>query len=186
MKAENLRDNSEKVITAKRRLLVLQLRRKGLSYSEVAQEVVRQIPGDELPKNWGEKYAAKDVSRLLKNLREEIDEEIQTVRQLELDRLDALLEAIWEDALEGQVTKIDRVLAIMARRAKYIPGVEAPKEIVNEFRGKLGRNSEGLDRSISTLASTLNTVLLGKIGEGGGALESGEREAVASTPESSG
>jgi len=42
------------------------------------------------------------------------------VLQLELERLDAMQAAIWDDAMNGHLGAIDRVLKIMERRAKLL------------------------------------------------------------------
>ncbi|WP_194385228.1 helix-turn-helix domain-containing protein [Microbacterium luteum] len=57
------------------------------------------------------------VSDAIKDIpREEADE----MRRLELDRLDALQAAVWRNAMKGDARAVDRVLAIMDRRAKYL------------------------------------------------------------------
>jgi hypothetical protein len=140
----------------------------------------------ELPKNWDASYVSKDIGRILKGLKEEMNEEMEEVRQLELDRLDALHRAIWDDALNGELGKIDRVLDIMKRRERYIPGLAVPTEIKADFNGKLESSPDGLARSLSALATTLNKKISGPIESGQGALESGERETVDGGPEFSG
>lgn len=54
--------------------------------------------------------AVKDIPR------EQADE----MRMLELDRLDALQQAVWRDAMRGDPRAVDRVLAIMGQRARYV------------------------------------------------------------------
>lgn len=46
--------------------------------------------------------------------------EKRTIFNLELDRLDALQSAIWEEAMEGKISAIHAVLAVMDRRAKWL------------------------------------------------------------------
>ncbi|GAA4055272.1 helix-turn-helix domain-containing protein [Agromyces indicus] len=53
-------------------------------------------------------------------------EEAEELRLLELDRLDALMRAVWADAMAGDTKAIDAVLRIMARRASLLNLDAAP------------------------------------------------------------
>jgi hypothetical protein len=53
-------------------------------------------------------------------LAERVSETVEQARTLELMRLDAMLGAIWKNALSGDIACIDRCLAIMQRRARLI------------------------------------------------------------------
>lgn len=55
-------------------------------------------------------------------------EEAEELRMLELDRLDALQRAAWTDAMRGDPRAIDRVLAVMDRRARYLGLYDARAE----------------------------------------------------------
>lgn len=46
---------------------------------------------------------------------------------LELDRLDALQAAMWDEAMEGKVSAVQTVLAVMDRRAKWLGFAEPEK-----------------------------------------------------------
>lgn len=46
---------------------------------------------------------------------------------LELDRLDALQAAMWTEAMEGKVSAVQAVLAVMDRRAKWLGFAEPEK-----------------------------------------------------------
>jgi hypothetical protein len=72
--------------------------------------------------------------------REEADE----LRSLERDRLDALQQAVWADAMRGDTKAVDRVLAIMDRRARYL--------------GLYDAQAEGLER----VGSLLDRLILGE------------------------
>jgi orotate phosphoribosyltransferase-like protein len=50
------------------------------------------------------------------------------LRKVESERLDALLKACWQVALQGNLLAVDRVLSIMARRAALL-GLNAPTEV---------------------------------------------------------
>lgn len=178
--------NDQQIRATRRRTLILKFRRRGHTHAEIAKLIKDFIDEKELPKNWGPQYVSKDIGRILKQMKEEMKEELDTVRQLELDRLDALHRAIWDDALSGQVGKIDRILDIMQRRERYIPGLAVPTEIKADFNGKIESSPDGLARSLSALASTLNSQISSKTESGQSALESGEPKAMESGSEPSG
>lgn len=67
--------------------------------------------------------------------REEADE----LRMLELDRLDALQRAVWADAMRGDPRAVDRVIAVMDRRARYLGLYDARIEGLEVVGGLLDR-----------------------------------------------
>jgi hypothetical protein len=79
------------------------------------------------------------VLRAFGELREKLAETAEQVLTLELQRLDALTEALWPTATAGDPQAIDRVLRIMQRRAALL-GLDAlarvlPSETVPETLG---------------------------------------------------
>jgi hypothetical protein len=105
--------------TADRRAYVLEYRRGGMKYRDIAAKMERQF-GDRLPKGWDERYAYKDVKRSLEAIKQDISEDAAAVRTMELERLDSLLLALWPRAIAGDYKAVDRVLKIMERRARYL------------------------------------------------------------------
>lgn len=73
--------------------------------------------------------AIKDIPR----------EEAEEMRRLELDRLDALQAAVWRSAMKGDGRAVDRVLAIMDRRAKYLGLYDAQAEGLAHVESLLDR-----------------------------------------------
>jgi hypothetical protein len=53
-----------------------------------------------------------------------------------VDRLDRLLAAIWNQAIEGDGESIDRCLRIMKRRSELL-GLDAPKNVKMEHGGRV-------------------------------------------------
>ncbi len=97
-----------------RQVRALELRRDGLTYELIAQALGYAQPAG----------AFRAVRRgLLVTLREPAEE----LRTLELARLDSLQEALWTDAVDGNLSAVDRVLKIMRRRASLL-GLDAPKQ----------------------------------------------------------
>jgi hypothetical protein len=104
--------SKQNVMATERQAQALDLRGRGLSYREIARRLGYQGPAG----------AYKAVaSGLDKTLREHSED----VRQLELQRLDALLEGCWSKATTGDAKAIRAALRIMERRAKLL-GLDAP------------------------------------------------------------
>lgn len=93
-------------------LKALELRKAGISYARIA-ETLGYKDGSGA---WRAVRAA-----LKKTLQEPSDE----LRMLEIERLDAMLAAIWGSVKQGQYGAQDRALKIMERRAKLL-GLDAP------------------------------------------------------------
>ena len=93
-----------------RQIKALELRASGMRYQDIADKLGYKTPG-------GAYKAVK--SALIKTLREPADE----LRNLEVERLDALLIDLWPNKHKPIYT--DRILRIMERRAKLL-GLDAP------------------------------------------------------------
>ena len=92
---------------------VLELRRAGATYDQIAQAVGYATPQGAL-------LAYKRA--LARTLNEAGAAEL---REMELDRLDRLQQAVWPTAVQGDLPSLDRVLKIMHQRALYL-GLYAP------------------------------------------------------------
>lgn len=98
-----------------RRVRALELRKQGLSYREIAQKT-------------GYASAASARRAVLSLLRRVLREPAEAVRDLELARLDKLLQSLWPRAVfDGDLGAVDRILAIMRRRAELL-GLDAPRK----------------------------------------------------------
>lgn len=114
---------------AERRRQALELRKAGATYDAIAQ----QLGYKSRDGAWRAiRSALKDVCR----------EPAEDVRDLEINRLDAMLLAIWQQVRNGNHGAIDRALRIMERRAKLI-GLDMPMKFAptdptgqNEYSGK--------------------------------------------------
>jgi hypothetical protein len=112
-----------------RRRYVFELRLTGATYTLIRDSIHREPQfQNRLPRLYDERQVYRDVVAEMKRLRPTNDQ-IDAVRQMELDRLDALHLALWPRALDGDPTAIEQVLKLMARRARYMPGVEAPIQV---------------------------------------------------------
>jgi hypothetical protein len=108
---------------------VLELRKAGAGFEQIAKQL---------------DLANKSVSWKLfaSAIKEVIREPAETVLQLELTRLDAMLLGMWSKAKTGDPQAVDRVLRIMERRSFYL-GLDQPKalkvEMAREIEGFLAR-----------------------------------------------
>ena len=109
---------------AERRLKAFELRKAGLSYKQI---------GDAL--GVSESMACKDVHKILRDLAEKTEGHAREYRQLELERVDALMAPLWPRARGRRVTNpdtgvvedippdlkaMDRLMRLMERRAKLL------------------------------------------------------------------
>ena len=135
---------------AERQRQALELRKAGATYEVIAQKLGYRGPSSA--------YGAIK-SALHKTLQPPADE----VRALEIERLDALLLALWPQARQGNHGAIDRVLKVMERRARLL-GLDAPTrtdittggqrlviEYVNDWRGTSTLPSPWPDSGPATL-----------------------------------
>ncbi len=95
-----------------KQMQALELRKAGVSYVRIA-EVLGYASGS---------GAHKAVASALKKTLQEPADDLRT---LEIERLDAMLSAIWASVKQGQYGAIDRAIKIMERKAKLL-GMDAP------------------------------------------------------------
>ncbi len=113
--------NRQAIQVQGRQLQALELRKAGVSYEAIASRLgYRDRSG-----------AYRAVTAALKLTLREPAEELRT---LELERLDAMLLALWRRVQAGDEKAVDRVLRIMERRARLL-GLDAP--LRSELTGSL-------------------------------------------------
>lgn len=123
--------SASKIALIERRTKVIAMRRGGMSYRAIA-DAVRGKPG--IPAGYTQAAAYRDVKALLEEQRATQRELADEVRQLELERLDAMHMALWTDAMRGGQGAIDRVLRISERRARLL-GLDAPTKLAGADGG---------------------------------------------------
>ncbi|MCP4099159.1 MAG: hypothetical protein GY748_23295 [Planctomycetaceae bacterium] len=99
---------------AERRNQSLELRKAGASYRSIGRQLGISAP-----------QAHRDVAKSIAELKKLGEENAQAVRELEVQRLDAMLLGLWPQARTGHQGSVDRVLRIMQRRASLL-GLDAP------------------------------------------------------------
>jgi hypothetical protein len=109
----------------------LEFRRDGCGYQEIADKLG---------------YASKSgaFKAVIAALRQTLQEPADAVRQLELERLDAMLHAIWPSAQGGDLKAVDAVVRLMDRRARYL-GLDTPQRIDIEAKVRVMAEQLGLD-----------------------------------------
>lgn len=115
------RTTAKNIEAAEKARKALELRKAGLSYERIAQEV-----------GWKSKSTA--YHQIGKAIDAITAEPAKRLRRLELERLDAVHLALWQKAKRGDVLAIDRVIKIMERRAKLL-GLDAPTQTQVEHSG---------------------------------------------------
>ena len=93
----------------------LELRRAGGTYEAIAERLGYQT------RNGAHRAVARALAR---NPAADAD----AVRELETDRLDRLLVAVWPVALKGEPKAVDQVLKIAERRARLL-GLDVPTHV---------------------------------------------------------
>lgn len=93
----------------------LELRKSGLTFEAIAAQL-------------DYKHASGAAFAVASALKKTLQEPADSVRMIELARLDAMLAGLWKLATHGDTYAVDRVLKIMDRRAAYL-GLDAPKEV---------------------------------------------------------
>lgn len=78
---------------------------------------------------------------------------METILEMEVQRLDSLLQAVWGAALGGKLGAVDRVLSIMKRRAKLL-ALDAPDrlELAGPDGGPMQTESRTVDANLDLSA----------------------------------
>jgi hypothetical protein len=87
-------------------------RRAGMSYTEIARRV-----------GYRDRRSAQRA--VVAELEAQPGDDVQVVRKMEVERLDALLLSLWTKAIRGDGWSTDRVLRIMERRSRLL-GLDEP------------------------------------------------------------
>ena len=120
---------------------VIELRRAGLTFDVIAQQV-------------GYSNASGAHHAYRRALQRTLNEAgVDEMRQTELDRLDRLQRFAWTAAAQGDLKAIDAVLRIMQRRARLL-GLDAPARVQQEVTVWTGDSD--LDREIQQLIAQLD------------------------------
>jgi hypothetical protein len=139
-------------------LKVLELRRAGLTFQRIAEEVGYATPSG----------AQRALERIMtRNVPQAPDE----FRWQELDRLDRMQVALWPRAMKGDDRAIGTIVRLMERRARLV-GIDAPQRIQAEVVNYDGNRD--IDGDIERIVNLIRGVDLSQPLEvEGGTSESG-------------
>ena len=132
-------DSAPAVISREERAArCFELRKAGLNYSQIAERIEDEWGergiAHQLPSSWGKRYAHADVTVMMQRNRETIQDTILEVLELEIERLDQMMAAIWDRAINGHLESIDRILKIMDRRSRLL-GLD--KNVEQDWRSEI-------------------------------------------------
>ena len=125
--------------TVEREAEVIRLRRRGLTFDLIAQQL-----------NFSHASGAHKayVNGLKRIIRADVDE----IRGEEMDRLDIAQAAIWNQVLQGEVPSVMALIKIMERRAKLL-GLDMPSLAKIEVTHY---DSDTIDAEVRRLATLLD------------------------------
>lgn len=121
--------NKQTINASSRQVEALRLRASGMNYEEIGREMG-------IPKGSAYRHVMKALAALRENVKEEADQ----VRVLELQRLDRLFKRAFEAVDSGDIRAIDQAIKCMDRRAKLL-GLDMPAKLAQT--DSQGRDIEG-------------------------------------------
>lgn len=127
----------QRVLAAERRARALELRKAGVTYKVIAEEV-------------GYADASGARKAILTALSELVPEEtLRDVRKLELERIDRMFFAHYNNAIGGDIRATETCLKLQERRARIL-GLDAPKQVevitIDALDEEIQRLSDGMTR----------------------------------------
>lgn len=109
--------------TAARRLRNIELRKAGASWDEIAKQL-----------GYADKAAAcKDYQRARAARAKKLDEAVDELKAMEIERLDRLQLGLWKAATSGDVKAAGEVRRIVMDRAR-LTGADVPPEVEDRIR----------------------------------------------------
>jgi DNA-binding CsgD family transcriptional regulator len=125
-----------------------------------------------------ERGARKAIRRAMDRIKDEIRGNAEDLYELQLERLDKMLLAVWSDAIKGRYGAVDRVLRIESQRAKLL-GLDAPTQVSITWQTELLQLIESGDITLDEAREELGDDLANEFFAAAGIRlgESGEVEA---------
>lgn len=138
-----------KEAAAERRVQAFDLRKAGASYRAIGRAL-----------GISEAQAHRDVHLVLDGLAKRANESAIHVRNLELSRMDSMLNALWQAIRRGDPTSISTALRVSERRARLL-GLDAPakQELTGKDGGPLATTQVDLTRLSDDDLTTLAKIL---------------------------
>lgn len=95
-----------------RRKRILEYRMAGMGFGQILQNLNAELGEKNLPRGYCERHVCRDLKRYLKKIDTENKQELRETKNLYRERLNCLLNIVWEKASRGDLQAIDRVLII--------------------------------------------------------------------------
>lgn len=118
---------AQRALTAKRRADAISLKLAGADWATIGRQLGYSGPA----------AACKDVSRALDAAATEQREQAETLRQVELARLDRIQMGLWTAAAAGDPRAAEVVLKVIGQRIKLL-GLDAVPPRIEEARSVVG------------------------------------------------
>lgn len=115
--------DADAIVMSDRLRSILQYRIAGASLQQIADKF-------EISTGRVHQIISEAVQRIPKH-------EVETIRMMECERLDAMQMAMWPAALKGDIGAVSTILAVMNRRARYL-GLDVAEAIDATFIQKAG------------------------------------------------
>lgn len=127
--SHDLAQNGRSERHVSRSALAFRLRATGMSYDDIAAS----FSGDPsiaplLPTPYGPQQVRDDVATQIDHLREEIQEALEDVVTLEIERFDRMLQALWPGIERGDTASINTALKVSERRSSLL-GLDKPVRV---------------------------------------------------------
>lgn len=135
---------------AQHRLQALRLRKEGYSYEAIGTRL-----------GISKQRAHQLVTEELAKLREETPEAAEAVRQLELERLDAMVRILAYRVKKADLGAIQTVLRIMERRAKLL-GLDAPQQFELLLKREAQALADELGLDVAEVLAEAQQILAGE------------------------
>lgn len=133
-----------------RRAFAIEMRKAGYSYHDIAQRMQVTIS-----------TAYGYIQEALLELREKTEMDAQSVRDLELERCDRMLQGLWPKAKKGDPASVAAAIRVLERRSKML-GLDAPAK--SEWVGALtGVTPETVSRMSEADIASRVRALMGKV-----------------------
>ena len=136
--------------TAARRKQVFELKISGLSHQEIcdtlneARKKKAKDEGKDAPKNIEVLTISHDMRAIMDGLKQETRQLSSDTRNIQLNRLEVAINAIWEGVGKGELDAIHALVRLLERQAKLV-GADAPAKIDIEHRIRTMAKEHGFD-----------------------------------------
>lgn len=121
------------VLVIEGRMMALDLKKRGCTYQQIADKLTKLFHpkgGKKVSKRTAFEYVQAELIAL----RQQTELDVQSVRDLDLERCDAALAGLWEGITGGNPASVMAAMKVMERRSKLL-GLDAPTR--TEFVGAM-------------------------------------------------